>query len=1008
MKLLYTLSLFLVIESICIPAFSADDKTRNDSILAESYVSYSDTLNAKTKYDSAIIYLQMASDIFKKQENWKRYSHCEMWKTYTYVDMGEFDMAIAVMDSCITFFDSFLPPYNQFSYICTAKKSVAYYVQNKYDSCIKIMTEAVYKYKQNPDIEDSEHQSYLATGYMELANSYIDTRMLDSASYLYKKVLEIREKNKENNASLLSDCYNNLGIIYVYQGDFETSLTYMQKALDLREEYYGFAHTLTAWSYTNIAITKLYLNEYTSALEYAFKGLESRKQSLPPEHLAFSSSYSVIANIYNETGDYDEALKYHNLALDVYNKVLGENSPRAAKMYNNIGDLYNKQEKYDTACGYFKKAYELIIENYPDKKISSAVLYSFNIADNYLKMNEIDSAFKYNSTATEINFSNVSEQNQIDAILDFYAARMLYEQRESLYLIKYKQNHSFDELEHTFNICLEHIELMDYMRKSATGLDSKLLLIEENSIVIGTAINCAYMLNKYKPEEYPADIINKLIEKSKAGVLEELTVKAGGQVQHTIPDSLSNQWKELMSNVLTLKTEKTLLLEKGNDTDIREINNKIFTEQKKLAELNDYLSDTYPAYQEINLNQTPGFMNGKNTPENEVMLNYYVSDSLLFIYAITGKEHHLRTVAIDSTLEKTTISYLRNIKKTRIHEFGDQSEQLYQILIHPVADLISNKDKLIIIPDKFLYYLPFETLCEGDVSNDFTKNNYLIKSHDIIYHYSASLYNRYSGNAKNEAPISFTGFAPVFDSENTPTNIQDNLYASISDTSLENSGEVLRAISVNGKTYNELPYSEKEVNEIVNMFKKMNYPARGFLHKDASENTFKQEVAGAKFIHLASHGIINENNPQLSGIIFSPSGNASETLTESSEINPPEDIDVLNSEGILFAGEMYDLELHADLVVLSACETGLGKVINGEGVMSMTRGFIYSGTPNILFSLWKIDDKRTCDLMIDFYKNLLQGNTYSESLRKAKLAFINHGETAFPKYWSGFTLVGIN
>ena len=113
-------------------------------------------------------------------------------------------------------------------------------------------------------------------------------------------------------------------------------------------------------------------------------------------------------------------------------------------------------------------------------------------------------------------------------------------------------------------------------------------------------------------------------------------------------------------------------------------------------------------------------------------------------------------------------------------------------------------------------------------------------------------------------------------------------------------------------------------------------------------------------------------------------------------------------DGILFAGEMYNLDLNADLVVLSACETGLGKIVNGEGIMSMTRGFIYSGTPNILFSLWKVGDKNTYELMVNFYAEVIKGESYSKSLRRAKLKLIENEATAFPANWAGFTLVGVN
>ena len=119
----------------------------------------------------------------------------------------------------------------------------------------------------------------------------------------------------------------------------------------------------------------------------------------------------------------------------------------------------------------------------------------------------------------------------------------------------------------------------------------------------------------------------------------------------------------------------------------------------------------------------------------------------------------------------------------------------------------------------------------------------------------------------------------------------------------------------------------------------------------------------------------------------------------------PEEINEKN-EGILFAGETYNLMLNADMVVLSACESGMGTLMKGEGMMELSRGFLFAGVPNIVYSLWKIGDFNTSQLMADFYKYVLQKNNYAHALRLAKLNLIKSEATAFPKFWSSFELVG--
>jgi CHAT domain-containing protein len=145
-----------------------------------------------------------------------------------------------------------------------------------------------------------------------------------------------------------------------------------------------------------------------------------------------------------------------------------------------------------------------------------------------------------------------------------------------------------------------------------------------------------------------------------------------------------------------------------------------------------------------------------------------------------------------------------------------------------------------------------------------------------------------------------------------------------------------------------------------------------------------------QYIHLATHGFVNEQSPELSGLLLA------QDTTEHEEAN------------VLYMGELYNLQLNADLVTLSACETGLGKIIEGEGVVGLTRALTYAGARNILVSLWKVNDASTAALMVSFYTGLLKNNQtkISSALRDAKLAMIKGEKFSDPYYWSPFVTVG--
>ncbi len=167
-------------------------------------------------------------------------------------------------------------------------------------------------------------------------------------------------------------------------------------------------------------------------------------------------------------------------------------------------------------------------------------------------------------------------------------------------------------------------------------------------------------------------------------------------------------------------------------------------------------------------------------------------------------------------------------------------------------------------------------------------------------------------------------------------------------------------------------------------------PAVVYFHKEANEENFINKVEDFNYIHIATHSFVNDKYPKLSGIAFSQ----------------PDTTQKDKEDGTLYAGETYNLNLsNTDLVVLSSCKSGLGKLIKGEGFLSLSRGFLYSGA-NIIFSLWNVQDEQTKDLMIQFYKKVLKKQEYAKALREAKLKLIKNPKTASPKYWAAWVLVG--
>lgn len=182
---------------------------------------------------------------------------------------------------------------------------------------------------------------------------------------------------------------------------------------------------------------------------------------------------------------------------------------------------------------------------------------------------------------------------------------------------------------------------------------------------------------------------------------------------------------------------------------------------------------------------------------------------------------------------------------------------------------------------------------------------------------------------------------------------------------------------------NTLPATQTETIEISKLFGDR---STILLQANAQESSLKtSDLKNYDFLHFPTHGTVNENNPELSAIFLRKDA---------------------KEDGVLYSGEIYNLELNASLVTLSACETGLGKISKGEGIIGLTRALLYAGAKNMLVSLWTVSDNSTSELMIDFYKNLQTQNSFGQNLRVSKLKMLENEEFAQPYYWSAFILVG--
>ena len=308
--------------------------------------------------------------------------------------------------------------------------------------------------------------------------------------------------------------------------------------------------------------------------------------------------------------------------------------------------------------------------------------------------------------------------------------------------------------------------------------------------------------------------------------------------------------------------------------------------------------------------------------------------------------------------------------------FNKTASDIYNLTLkEPEEKLNLQINKIIIIPDDLLNFVNFEALVRKNTS-DFEINNFLINDFAFSYAYSAThLLDGINRKVKQngEPRKLFAGFAPIY----------EDIYENIAQTS----DSVGNIALMDYKTRNsnvDLPEARAAVKSIANLLE-----GDSWLAANATEKIFKNNAANYKILHLAMHGVTENENPEYSKLLFS------------SEIDSTED-------GLLNAYELYNMNLSADLAVLSACNTGFGKLKKGDGTMSLARAFSYAGCPSLVMSLWSVPSEETANIMVDFYKQLKNGDSKEIALREAKLNYLKLApdERLHPFFWAGFIPIG--
>lgn len=452
-------------------------------------------------------------------------------------------------------------------------------------------------------------------------------------------------------------------------------------------------------------------------------------------------------------------------------------------------------------------------------------------------------------------------------------------------------------------------------------------------------------------------------ERAKARAFVDQLAEAIADVNQGVDATLLEDQQVLTDNLVWLRNE----LAAEEDADRRkELKDLVRDQEVEFDRVERELRATNTAYADLRYPEPIGLteLQALLGPD-EVALSYSLGDSSSTLWAVSATDvsvHLLPTRAELSTPVELLRFGLQDPTRLDAAAFSDAAHALYATLVEPASDMVSGAGRVVVMPDDILHYVPFEALVTGSGS-EWTSLDYFGRTTDVSYAPSATVLSQLRSR---ERPMASRDFLAVGNPDFTETNSLSNL---------------------RGNALAPLPFTAEEVSSIATLFDPDEVDI--LTGPSATESRIRETVLGNdyRFVHFATHGLINDDRPDYSALALS--------------------VGDTPGEGLLQAGEIFNLPFQAELVVLSACETGLGQLIQGEGMVGLTRAFMYAGASSLVVSLWSVSDSSTSDLMSRFYRHMVRGGmSKGAALRQAKIELMNEADTAHPFHWAPFVLTG--
>ncbi|MDT4897388.1 MAG: hypothetical protein QOH25_2465 [Acidobacteriota bacterium] len=809
----------------------------------------------------------------------------------------------------------------------------------------------------------------LLQGLKDQAESFLDGKgSYAQAAAVYNIILKI---SRQINSPLgVANALVGLGDVYAAQGDYIRAADNYQTVMKMAEAL-GSKEAIAAMS-VKLGNIHYHQGNFTQAMEYYQRSAQGYEELGSKVNIAYP--LFSIGNAYFAEGNYPQALEYLQRSLKIYEQIFDKAG--TAHLLNKLGDVSAVQGDYTRAIDYYQRSLKL----HEELGNRAQIGYSLNGTGNVRYLQG-----KY-AEAAELS------SRAVDLSKGSYTPEILWRVLTSLGRARRALN-QMDVARQAFS---EAIGVIEKLRDQMSGSEEDRQRFLEGRIAPYNAMVDLLVAQN--------DLTQALTYAERAKGRTLLDVLRNGRVD--ISKALSAEEREqemsLDAAIVTLNAQlkRESLLSQPDQTRISDIEARL---KKARFEYEAFQTRSFAAHPELKVQRgetEPLTINeiGELIPDTRTaLLEYVVTEEKTYLFVLTKGERgqgdsssvevKVFPINIKAQAMANRVSDFRQKLATNSLDFREPAQQLYDLLLKPAQQALAGKTTVCIVPAGALWELPFQALQSG-------QTRYFLEDASIFYVHSLSILREMKRKGALVRAVDTVGNrergGAAIIKTGAGTAPAQTLLAfgnpQLSNSLLAQAKSIYRDLPLNS-----LPEAEREVRSLVEIYGQKT--SKVLTGAAAQEATVKAEAGNYQILHFATHGTLDNDNPLYSRLLL-----ASSTDKE---------------DGFLEAREIMKLDLHAELAVLSACQTARGHVSAGEGLIGMSWALFVAGTPTTVASQWKVDSASTSRLMVDFHRFLSaqestggRGTNKAEALRRAALKLLSDPKYKHPFYWAGFVVVG--